>query len=165
MKMCIAGLVLVCTTASAAAHGRVHSSRAVTAWNTFAANLVAENQPPGPQTHTLAIVHVAIHDALNAIDRRYEHYEFAGSAPGASVAAAVAAAAHGTLVQLVPQAAASVNAQYVAALSPVPDGAAKNNGIAIGQAAAKAILERRSSDDVLAAITKPYTPGLAKPGV
>src|SRR5262245_13604745 len=140
MKMCIAGLVLVCTTASAAAHGHGRPSRAVTAWNTFAANLVAENLPPGPQTHTLAIVHIAIHDALNAIDRRYEQYEFVASAPGASVAAAVAAAARSTLVQLVPQAAASVEAQYVAALSAVPNGAARNMGIAIGQAAAAAIL-------------------------
>jgi membrane-associated phospholipid phosphatase len=137
----------------------------VTAWNTFAAKLVAENLPPGPQTYTLAIAHIAIHDALNAIDRRYEQYEFVGSAPGASVAAAVAAAAHGTLGQLVPQAAASVDAQYNAALSTVPDGSAKNMGIAIGQAAAAAILARRSSDDLLAAITKLYTPGAATPGV
>ena len=77
----------------------------------------------------------------------------------------MAAAAHDTLVTLVPQAAASVDAEYVAALSSVPDGAAKDAGIATGQAAAAAILARRSSDDLLAAITKPYTPGPAGPGV
>jgi membrane-associated phospholipid phosphatase len=165
MKMWIAGLVLVCTASAAEAHGRGQASREVTAWNTFTANLVAENLPPGPQTYTLAIVHIAIHDALNAIDRRYEQYEFVGTAPGASVPAAVAAAANGTLVQLVPQAATSVGAQYVKALAAVPDGSAKNMGIAIGQAAAAAILARRSADDLLAAITKPYTPGAADPGV
>ena len=165
MKMCIAGLVLVCT-ASVAAHGPGRQSgREVTAWNTFVATLVAENLAPGPQTHALAIVHIAIHDALNAIDRRYEPYEFAGSAPGASAAAAVAAAAHDTLVQLVPQAATSVDAQYSAALSAVRDGEAKNMGIAIGQAAAAAILARRSADDLLAAILKPYTPGPTHPGI
>jgi hypothetical protein len=137
----------------------------VTAWSTFAANLVAENLPPGPQTYTLAIVHIAIHDALNAIVPRYEPYEFAGSAPGASVSAAVAAAAHDTLVRLVPPAAPSVDAQYLSTLSTVPDGAAKNTGIEIGQAAAAAILVRRSSDDLSAAITKPYTPGPPNPGV
>jgi membrane-associated phospholipid phosphatase len=138
---------------------------AVTAWNSFASNFVATNLPPGPQTYTLAVAHIAIHDALNAIDPRYESYEFAGTAPGASVTAAVAAAAHDTLVQLVPQGAASVDAEYRAALLSVPDGAAKDAGVATGQAAAAAILARRSSDDLLAAITKPYTPGPDNPGV
>ena len=100
----------------------------MTAWNTFAANLVAENLPPGPQTHTLAIVHIAIHDALNAIDPRYERYEFVGSAPAASVAAAVAAAAHDTLIQLVPQAATSVDAQYTASLAAVPGRGSQEHG-------------------------------------
>jgi hypothetical protein len=138
---------------------------AVSAWNGFASNLVAANLPPGPQTHALAITQIAVHDALNAIDRRYEPYAFVGSAPRASTAAAVAAAAHDTLVKLVPQAPTSVDAQYDAALSSVPDGDARDRGIATGQAAAAAILARRSSDDLLAAITKPYTPGPTDPGV
>jgi membrane-associated phospholipid phosphatase len=140
-------------------------SSAVTAWNTFASNLVAANLPPGPQTYTLAIAQIAVHDALNAIDPRYEPYEFVGSAPRASTAAAVAAAAHDTLVKLVPQATVSVDAEYDAALGSVPDGVHKDAGIATGQAAAVAILARRGSDDLPAAITKPYTPGPASPGV
>ena len=150
---------------SANAEASKHRSRAVTAWNAFASNLVAANLAPGPQTYTLAVTQIAVHDALNAIHPRYEPYEFTGSAPRASTAAAVAAAAHDTLVTLVPQAAASVDAEYVAALSSVPGGAGKDAGIATGQAAAAAILARRSSDDLLAAITKPYTPGPAGPGV
>ena len=140
-------------------------SRAVTAWNTFASNLVAANLNPGHQTYTLAVTQIAVHDALNAIEPRYEPYAFAGSAPKASVAAAVATAARDTLVTLVPQAAAAIEAEYEAALSSIRDGAAKTTGIATGQAAAAAILARRSSDDLLAAITKPYTPGPAEPGV
>jgi len=139
--------------------------RAVTEWNAFASDLVAANLAPGPQTYTLAVVQIGVHDALNAIDRRYEPYAFAGSAPKASVAAAVAAAAHDTLVRLVPQAAAAVEAEYEAALSTVPPGAAKDAGIATGEKAAAAILARRAGDDLLAAITKPYTPGPAEPGV
>jgi hypothetical protein len=168
----LAAAALTATSATAANAGelsKVHESAArsgaVTAWNTFAANLVAANLPPGPQTYTLAVTQIAVHDALNAVDHRYEPYEFVGSAPRASTAAAVAAAAHDTLVQLVPQAAASVNAEYDAALSSVPDGADKDAGIATGQAAAGAILARRRSDDLLAAITKPYTPGPVSPGV
>jgi membrane-associated phospholipid phosphatase len=144
---------------------RPDRSVAVTAWNTFASKLVAGNLAPGPQTHALAITQIAVHDALNAIEPRYAPYEFAGSAPGASAPAAVAAAAHDTLDALVPQAAASVDAEYDAALARTPDGAAKDAGIATGHAAAVAILARRGSDDLLAAITKPYTPGPAAPGV
>src|SRR5262245_29154386 len=54
-------------------------------------------------SRTLAIVQVAIHDTLNAIDSRYERYAFAGDAPsGASVDAAVAAAARDSLVGVIP---------------------------------------------------------------
>jgi membrane-associated phospholipid phosphatase len=140
-------------------------SSAVSSWNGLASNIVAANLPPGPQTHALAITQIAVHDALNAIDRRYEPYAFAGSAPRASTAAAVAAATHDTLVKLVPEAATSVEAQYDAALSSVPAGDAKDAGIATGRAAAAAILARRSADDLLGAITKPYTPGPVDPGV
>jgi membrane-associated phospholipid phosphatase len=148
-----------------AAHASGERADAVRGWNTFASDLVAGNLAPGPQTHALAITQIAVHDALNAIDRRYAPYQYAGSTPGASVPAAVAAAAHDTLAQLVPQAAVTVDAEYAAALSRVPDGAAKDAGIVTGHAAAAAILSRRASDDLLAAITKPYTPGAAAPGV
>src|SRR5438552_1726187 len=51
------------------------------------------------QSRTLAIVQVAIHDTLNAIDSRYERYTFTGDAPiGASVDAAIAAASRGSIV-------------------------------------------------------------------
>lgn len=164
----LAAAALTATSANANAaepHNSDKRRGAVTVWNTFASNLVAANLPPGPQTYTLAVTQIAVHDALNAIDRRYESYAFVGSAPRASMAAAVAAAAHDTLVRLAPNAAASVDAEYDAALSSVPDGTRKDAGIATGQAAAAAILARRSSDDLAAAITKPYTPGPASPGV
>jgi membrane-associated phospholipid phosphatase len=156
---------LLATAALATSAGAGGRSSPVTAWNTFASDLVATNLAPGPQTHALAVTQIAVHDALNAIDPRYEAYAFEASAPRASKTAAVAAAAHDTLVKLVPQAAASIDAEYDAALSSVPDGPAEEAGIATGEAAAAAILARRSSDDLLAAITKPYTPRPAGPGV
>jgi hypothetical protein len=163
----VAGLVLAVSVGSspAAQQTNVGHGGEVTAWNAFAANLVAANLLPGPQSYVLAVAHIAIHDALNAIDSRYEPYAFEGTAPGGSIAAAVAAAARDTLVPLVPQAAAAIDAEYQKALSAVPQGPAKTAGLAVGQAAAAAILARRSADDLLAAITKPYTPGPARPGV
>jgi hypothetical protein len=137
----------------------------VTDWNTIATTHAAANQDPGTQTHTLAIVHIATHDALNAVVPRYEPYAYTGSAPGASVAAAVATAAHNTLVPLIPQAAAAIDAEYAAALAAIPNGPAKEAGVLTGQAAAAAILDRRRSDDLVAAATKPYQPGDPTPGV
>ena len=65
-------LILVCVATLPAAHGNGESpdkggrASEVTVWNTFASNLVAANLPPGPQTYTLAVAQIAIHDALNA---------------------------------------------------------------------------------------------------
>ena len=105
-------------------------------------------------------MHVAIHDALNAIDRRSRPYAFkTGAKPGASPDAAVAAAARNVLVPLLQQlpapfsdcvatsgAVATVDAAYAAALGAIPDGRAKRQGVALGQAAATAILALRAAD-------------------
>src|SRR5262245_5329366 len=54
-------------------------------------------------TRTLAMVHAAIHDALNTIDPRFERYAFEGEVvPNAVPEAAVAAAVHDVLVAVIP---------------------------------------------------------------
>src|SRR2546425_11114528 len=73
---------------------------AISNWNLIALQ-AAQTAGQGAivQSRTLAIVQVAVHDALNAIDPRYERYVFKGDAPaGASVEAAIAAAARNALV-------------------------------------------------------------------
>jgi hypothetical protein len=153
---------------------------AVQAWNTVAvqATLTA-GENAVVQSRTLAIVHVAIHDALNSIDSRYERYAFkADVQTGASVDAAVAAAARDALVGAIavgplpfpPQfgtpalqalAVAQVNTAYAMVLAGIPDGTAKSKGITLGQGAAAAILALRSTDHATAVVT--YTPG-TQPG-
>src|SRR5262245_35717996 len=111
---------------------------AVTHWNSIAVDAFKPTQGTNPmgQSRSLAILHAAIHDALNAIDRRFEAYTPGlAAAPGASVDAAVAAAARDVLVVLVPDQARLVDAAYGRALAAVPDEAAKGAGIALGQAA------------------------------
>lgn len=106
-----------------------------------------------------AMTHVAIHDALNGIDRRSQPYAAdLVAVPGTSPDAAVAAAAHDVLVAVLgsfnfflPQdcidaGVASVEADYTAALGAIPDGPEKTQGIALGQDAAEAILALRASD-------------------
>ena len=139
---------------------------AVTHWNTTAASAAfaagldnsAGCVDPLHESRIFAMMHVAIHDALNAIDRRSQPYAFDAQAPaGASADAAVAAAARDVLVALFPQlpgelgltpdaAVEFVEAAYVAALAAIPDTPAKTQGILIGQAAAAAILDLRDGD-------------------
>jgi hypothetical protein len=111
------------------------------------------------QSRTLAILHAAIHDALNAIDRRFEaHTPGVPEAPGASVEAAVAAAARDVLVALVPDQAALVEAAFASALAGVHDGPARSAGIATGQASARANLARRQGDGLEEATQPVYAP-------
>jgi PAP2 superfamily len=137
----------------------------VTVWNANAGvaatkACIAPIDNPFHESRIYAMMHVAIHDAVNAIDRRYRPYAFDKHAePGASPNAAVAAAARGVLVpllsrlplELVSQSCidagvASVEAAYSAAIAALPDTPAKAQGIAVGQASASAILALRTAD-------------------
>jgi hypothetical protein len=111
------------------------------------------------QSRTLAILHASIHDAVNTIDQRFEFYT-AGlpPAPGASVDAAVAAAAREVLVMLLPEQAQLVETAYEQALAAVPDTAARRSGIETGRAAAWATMHRREHDGADAAAQPPYVP-------
>ncbi len=138
---------------------------AVTAWNANAgvaatAACIAPLNNPLHESRIYAMMHVAIHDALNAIDRRSRPYALDVQAEaGASPDAAVAAAARDVLVPLLAQlplelhtqacidaGVASVEDAYTAALEAIPDNQAKAQGIAVGQAAAAAILDLRAND-------------------
>jgi hypothetical protein len=97
------------------------------------------------------MVHVAMFDAVNAIDGTREPYLAGLHAPAsASQAAAAAAAAHGVLIGLtpatLPQVTASLEGLYATSLGKIPDGSAKTAGIAVGEAAATAILANRAGD-------------------
>jgi hypothetical protein len=151
----------------------------VSSWNSIAVQAaLTAGENAIVASRTLAISQVAVHDALNAIDARYERYAFTGNAQaGASEDAAIAAAARDALVGAIvvgplpfggfgspaAQAAsvAQIDAAYATALAAIPDGLPKNDGIAIGQAAAAAILAMRSTDGATTLVT--YTPG-TQPG-
>jgi len=137
---------------------------AVTDWDVIAFNAVEASGRAGPVTScTIAMAHVAMHDALNAIDRRYYPYAYDAVAPkGASPEAAVAAAAYGVLIAEIPNRKRALDAALASALAAIPDGKAESDGVTAGQAAAAAILARRATDG--SNVIRSYTPG-AKPGV
>jgi hypothetical protein len=95
----------------------------------------------------MAIVHIAIFEAVNAIDGKYESY--VGLEPidkHASMECAIAQAAHDTLCQMFPSQAPSFNQLLTEELNDIADSEAKSKGVEIGQAAAAAILALRSND-------------------
>jgi len=141
----------------------------VVQWNeTTMKAIEANGQNPVQSTRTLAMVQGAVHDALNAINRRYDAYYFEGPADAAaSPDAAVAAAAHTVLVGVVGSfgspaqkgaTLALLEQAYAASLSRVTDAPARNKGVAVGRAAGAAMLSLRKDDG--ATKDAPYPPGM-----
>src|SRR5215510_8907763 len=131
----------------------------ITDWDVIAFDAIDASGKTGPVTACyVAMAHVAMNDALNAIDRRYKPYAYDATAPrGASPEAAVAAAAHAVLVVKIPNQKRSLDAALAKALAAIPDGAAKTDGIATGRASAAAILARREGNG--SDVVTPYTQG------
>jgi hypothetical protein len=102
-------------------------------WNRIANEIFPVDVGPVIDARAMAILHAAIHDAVNGIEPRYEPYAASLSSPGASIAAAVASAARDVMLALTPAQKVRVEREYVAALADVPDGRAKaDDGIVPG---------------------------------
>lgn len=110
----------------------------------------------------LATVHVAIHDAVSAIDGRYAPYAITPgtAAAGASLDAAASAAAHGVLLALFPNRGALYQAAYEHFVAAIPDGDAKTRGLALGREVAAGIVALRANDG-RAVQLPPYVSGSA----
>ena len=122
----------------------------VTQWNLNATNalIVTAGQPPQVSVPHLAMVHGAVYDAVNAIDGGHENYLLSSrvATPSDSMEAAAATAAHRVLVHLAPAQQATLDAQYAASLGAIPNGSPKTRGIAVGEAAAAAMIAARTDD-------------------
>jgi hypothetical protein len=106
-----------------------------------------EQLGPGRASRAMAIVHIAMFDAANAIEGGYESYTGLPRARReASVKAAIAQAAHDALVALYPSQTAQFDAALAEDLGRVRRGREKSEGIAIGRRAASAILALREGD-------------------
>lgn len=115
-------------------------------WNAVMERTVA-TQNPFEQARIAATTQLAVFEAVNAITREYQPYAGTITAPpGASSDAACVAAAHRVLRAFVPAAAAALDAERDTALAAIPDGAAKDHGIEVGEAAAAALIALRSGD-------------------
>jgi hypothetical protein len=118
----------------------------VLAWNQHAYDELVVGQGPFSVQH-LAMVHGAIYDAVNAIDRGYAPYLVAPPAqPTASKDAAAATAAYEVLLYLLPARASQLTQYYNDSLALIPDGPDEQEGIDVGMAAAKAMIDHRRDD-------------------
>jgi hypothetical protein len=117
-------------------------------------------QPPTVHpTRNFAILHAAVYDAVNAIDRTHKPYlvDLSGVPRHASQDAAADAAAHEVLVKLYPKFQTTLDTQFQQLLTGIPDGQDKTDGIDIGQRVADDILAIRSHDGS-DAIPTPFVP-------
>jgi hypothetical protein len=106
----------------------------------------------GPQIQrTLAMVHIAMFEAIDAFDPQFTQYLPVPVPPaGASTEAAAAAAARGVLIRLFPAQQATLDGFLAASLISVPDGPGEAAGVAYGDVVAQAIYDARLTDNILA---------------
>ena len=151
------GVMAVLLTRSAMAN-----ADAVLDWNVIMLDTMA-SQNAFAQARFAAITQVAVFEAVNAITGDYDPYLGTITAPpGASAEAAAIAAAHGVLRNYFPGSAASLDLAEASSLAAIPDGQAKTDGIAVGEAAATELIANRANDG--SAPPQFYMPLSADPG-
>ena len=148
---------------SSAPHKTGHESgETVARWNRNAISVLLPTNPP-ELTRALAMTHIALHDAANAVRPKYERYAYhVTEDTGADPSAAAAVAAAEVLKHRRPAKAADIDALLAVDLAMVSNPQRLQNSINVGQAAAAAIIALRANDGSTSAAT-PYTPG-TEPG-
>jgi len=136
----------------------------ITDWNQTAIEVMkAANVAGNPWTRSMAMMNVAMSDAVNTVQNRYTRFIADGPrAPKASAEAAAVGAARETLLRLYPDQKARISQAYEASIAAVQEGTARNEGVVIGEQAAAAVFAERANDASNAPDT--YRP-VATPGV
>jgi len=157
LKATIAGLALISVTMPG--HADV-----ITDWNLAAMDVMkAVNVAGNPWTRTLAIMHVSMSDAVNAVHNRYTRFTpDIPATQNAAAEAAAASAAREILMRQYPGQKARIDAAFAATLENVPDTPARAAGIALGEKVAALIYADRQNDATN--VTDTYRP-MTQPGV
>jgi hypothetical protein len=131
-------------------------------WNAIMVATVS-GQNPFAQARFAAITQLAVFEAVNAITDDYESYlEPIDAPPGASAEAATVAAAYAVLSNYFPAAMTTLETARAASLAAIPDGPAEDDGVAVGLAAAAALIAERAGDG--SSPPQFYQPVSADPG-
>src|SRR5262245_59182273 len=142
-RIAVKTIAVLMTMCAATAHADV-----VTDWNQIAIDtLKAANINVNPWSRSMAMMHVAMSDAINTVQGRYATYTAKlPAAPNSSAEAAAVSAARHILIQLLPAQRAKIDEAYADSLARLPDGAAKNDGITLGERVAALVQADRSTD-------------------
>jgi hypothetical protein len=123
----------------------------------------AANVAGNPWTRSMAMMHVAMSDAVNSVQGRYTRFAVViPPASNTSAEAAASAAAREMMQRLYPNQKPRIDEAYAASLKSIPEGAARNDGIALGEQVASIVYAERLNDATNAPDT--YRP-IASPGV
>lgn len=137
----------------------------VTDWNTAALNAVQSTSTPPPRAaRALAMIHGAVYDAVNSVDRVYQPYMVnTVAAPGTSREAAAITAAFTVASSLFPTQAATFQSIRDTQLAAIPDGPGKTSGLSLGQSIGTTMVLARSSDNSTNPLNVTF-PGSTTPG-
>jgi PAP2 superfamily len=137
-----------------------YSANMVLQWNLATTNAIDQyGFPPPQESRIYAMINTAMHDALNNIVPEFNSYALnATLVPDANPDAAVAQAAHDVTEVFLPSQSAYLDSLLKMSLAQIPDGTSKEDGITLGAAAAKAMLDKRSTDGASTAQV-PYIQG------
>lgn len=125
------------------------SGEVITVWSEHIESSLfvdSKNIDPLPATRTLSMVHVAMHDAVNAARPVYAPYAYLGQDPAADPVVAAASAAHRVLVRRFPAQASDLDSKLAASIERIPDGIARARGLTLGAAVGDHVIEMRSND-------------------
>ncbi|HMG93057.1 MAG TPA: phosphatase PAP2 family protein [Chryseolinea sp.] len=146
---------------------RNHSNAVIIAWNATAFETMGPTYNPLLASRILAMMHLAMHDALNNIAPVYDTYAYHRAEKKADPIAAVSAAAHSVLVGSFPDKREQLDAALERALKDVKSGGDRDRGIILGEDAGQAILLMRSKDgafaDPVGKLDNPDQPGFYQP--
>jgi hypothetical protein len=130
----------------------VASANVIADWDEKAVALIQPRMVPPVAYRAIAIVHIAMFDAVNSIEPVYRPYYAQLPATRETSKEAAAAAAAGTvLIKLLPEAASDIQVALKSYLAAIPEGDAKSGGIKLGEAVAAKTLEARANDGSSAA--------------
>ncbi|MGH6610464.1 MAG: hypothetical protein ACRECQ_09415, partial [Burkholderiaceae bacterium] len=133
-------------------------------WNATAYQVIKADEGyanPMSASRTLAMMHLAMHDAVNAVTPRYVSYTTGERDSAADAAVAAVTAAHDVLAALHPKQAVLLKAALDKSLVDAGSTAAATRGVALGKSVAAAVLQKRGNDGSAANV--PYKEG-SKPG-
>ncbi len=138
----------------------------VSEWDAISLNSIVFQAKKASAAVLFAYVDVAMYDAVNSINHQYPPFAVRVDAPrGASVDAAVVAAAHDVLVHYLPSQQAALDGAESASLGRIGDSQSKMDGISVGSSVAAEWIALRAYDGFEAPVTDVWGhgPGIWEP--